>query len=122
MKISKKHFVIGGTVLASFLLVAVVHAATLINPIGGTPANPKGTSDINVIIGQIVAALLGFSGALALLAFIYGGFMWILSQGNPKMIQKGKDTLIWASIGIVVLFTAYALVNALVGAITTGSV
>lgn len=90
------------------------HAATLTNPLG--------SSDINVIIGRIISALLGFSGALALLAFIYGGFQWILSQGNPKMIQKGKDTLIWASIGIVVLFTAYALVNALVGAITTGSV
>ena len=43
-----------------------------------TLSNPLGTTDLRIIIGRIISALLGVSGAIALLMFVWGGFQWIL--------------------------------------------
>lgn len=83
--------------------------------------NPLGTSDVRVIIGQIIQAALGLTGSIALVMFIYGGFMWLTSQGNAEKIEKGKQILIWATIGLVIIFFAYTIVNAVISGITTGS-
>ncbi len=76
-----------------------------------TLSNPIGEANPNIIIGKIINAILGIVGSLALLMFIYGGFMWMLAAGNNERVQKGKDILIWATIGLVVIFSAYALIK-----------
>jgi hypothetical protein len=85
-------------------------------------SNPLGQTDIRLIIGNIISALLGIAGAVSLLMFVWGGFQWLISGGTPDRIKKGKDTLIWATIGLVVIFTSYAIVRALITALTTGSI
>jgi hypothetical protein len=92
--------------LAALTTPALTHAATL--------SNPLGTSDINVIIGNIIKILLGFSGSIAFLMFVWGGFLWLISAGDPKRVKKGKDTFIWASLGLVVIFTSYVLLRTLI--------
>lgn len=85
---------------------------SLTNPLcpPGSPSCAEGTS-VPTLIGKVIKAALGIVGSLALLMFIYGGFMWMLSGGNEKMIEKGKTTLMWAALGLVLIFTSYALVN-----------
>lgn len=73
--------------------------------------NPLKTDDIRVIIGRIIKAILGVSGGLALLMFIWGGLIWMTSQGEKAKIEKGQKTLAWAVIGLAILFVAYAAVN-----------
>ena len=63
------------------------------------------------LIGRIINAVLGIVGSLALAMFIYGGFTWMTAAGSPEKIEKGKEILIWATIGLIVIFTSYALVN-----------
>jgi hypothetical protein len=84
-------------------------------------ANPLGTTDLRQVIGKVINVLLGLSGAVALLMFVWGGFQWLISGGNAKRVESGKNTLIWASIGLVVCFTAYMLVNMLISALTSGT-
>ncbi len=67
--------------------------------------------DINILIGHIVQSVLGIVGALALAMFIYGGFLWLLSGGNNEQVQKGKNVLIYASLGLIIIFSAYAIVH-----------
>lgn len=100
------------------LLLAVVPAtayaqAVLNDPLGNVP--------ITTIIGRVIKALLGLSGAVALLVFVWSGILMILAGGNPERIKKAKDSLVWATIGLVVIFTAYTLVATLVGVLSTGS-
>ncbi len=83
--------------------------------------NPLGTSDVRVVIGRVIQAMLGLSGALALLMFVWGGFQWITSGGEKEKIQKGKNTLIWATIGMFFIFISYTVVYALIRAITSGA-
>lgn len=69
------------------------------------------TDQPTVLIGQIIRGLLGIIGSLALAVFIYGGFVWMTSAGNSQRVEQGRNTLIWAAIGLTVIFTAYVLVR-----------
>jgi hypothetical protein len=84
-------------------------------------SNPIGTTNIPVIIGNIVKALLGLSGAVALLVFVWSGVLMIVAAGNADHIKKAKSSIVWATIGLVVIFTAYTIVTTLVTALSTGS-
>lgn len=96
--------------------VAPVLAETVVSGSGGSSptslTNPiPGINSPNIFIGMIINSVLGVVGSLALAMFIYGGFTWMLSSGNKDKVQKGKDILVWAALGMVVIFSAYAMVN-----------
>lgn len=76
-----------------------------------TLADPLGGATPQIMIGKIISATLGIVGSLALIMFIYGGFTWMLSAGNAEIVTKGKNILIWATIGLIIIFTSYALVK-----------
>ncbi|MDD5291106.1 MAG: pilin [Patescibacteria group bacterium] len=82
---------------------------TLDNPLGKTAAG----KDISPqeLIGRIISAVLGIVGSLALAMFIYGGFTIMTAAGTAEKVEKGKQILIWAAIGLIIIFTSYALVN-----------
>jgi amino acid transporter len=82
--------------------------------------NPLGTTSIPTLIGRIIKAILGIVGSIALLMFIYGGFLWMTARGEAKQVEKGKDTLVWATIGLATIFFAYAAVNFVIKAMTGG--
>ncbi len=73
--------------------------------------DPLGGKSPQQLIGQLIKAIIGIVGSLALVMFIYGGFTWMTAAGNAEAVTKGKNILIWATIGLVVIFTAYALVK-----------
>ena len=73
--------------------------------------DPLGNTSPEVLIGNVINAVMGVVGSLALAMFIYGGFTWMLAAGNDQRVQKGKDILLWATIGLIVIFSSYALVR-----------
>lgn len=94
---------------------------------GGKPVpvaltNPLGTTNVAVILGRLVAAMVGFAGAIGLIVVIYGGFQWLTAAGNPEKIKKGQEIMFWAIIGLVVMFGAYAATRYLIAALTQGRV
>ena len=67
-------------------------------------------NDMAGIAVKISQIILGLVGSLSLLAFIAGGLMMMLSGGKAEMVTRGKQTLIGAVIGLVVVFTSYAII------------
>ncbi len=97
------------------LLAYCFLAASLPSPVVAAGlSNPLGTTDLNEVFARLIKAVLGVSGGLALLMFIWGGFLFLTAGGNDGRIKKGKETLTWAIIGIVVILAAYILVSALI--------
>lgn len=80
--------------------------------------NPLGPRKLPEIIGDGIGVGLGVIGAVALALFVYGGFMWMTAAGNTSRVQKGREILIWATVGLVVIFTSYAVLNFVLDAIT----
>ncbi len=82
------------------------------NPPGGT--NPLDLQIINPLnagtIPDILNAVSGFLYALALafvtIMVLWGGFQILTAAGSPGQIDKGKQTLLWAVIGTVVILIA----------------
>ncbi len=55
--------------------------------------------------------ILGIVGSLALLMFVYGGFLFLFSGGNKDRVDKGRQTLVNAVIGIFVVFLSYMIIG-----------
>lgn len=72
------------------------------------------------VIGTIIKALLSFLGVIFLLLMIYSGYTWMMSRGNEGDIEKAKNTIINASIGLIIVLAAYAL-TAFIGGQLIGS-
>ncbi|MFZ2681691.1 MAG: pilin [Patescibacteria group bacterium] len=66
---------------------------------------------------NVTILILGVSGSLVLLMFVYGGFLWTTSLGQPDRIEKGKETVINATIGFVIIIMSYSLINFLISAL-----
>lgn len=107
------------TILILFLLLVPVvslAAVTLDNPLDGKNNTiDKKAADPRVILGNAIGGALSILGALALAVFIYGGFIWMLSWGNQDRITKGKNVLIWAFLGLLVIFSSYTVVKYMLG-------
>jgi len=89
-------------------------------PTGGegqiTP--PTNAREIPVIIGRIVKALLGVSGSAALAMMIYAGFLWLTSGGSAETIGKAQKIMIYAALGLLVVFAAYAVLSTVLSSIS----
>jgi len=72
---------------------------------------PEGKDAIPELAGRIIKAVLGVVGVLALIMFIYGGILWMTSGGSAEKIKKGKDTIVWAVIGLAFIFFSYAILE-----------
>ena len=55
--------------------------------------------------------ILGIVGSLALLMFVIGGFMFLISAGNSKTVDKGKSILISSVVGLVIVFCSYMIIQ-----------
>ena len=54
-------------------------------------------------------------GVIATAFIIYGGFMYLTSSGDPSKVRKGRQILIYAVIGLVVVLAAAAITNFVIG-------
>lgn len=69
------------------------------------------TTSIFTILGTVLRIALGIIGSLTLLMFVWGGFQWLASGGNPERIKKGTDTMLWAAIGVFCVFASYFVLS-----------
>lgn len=73
-------------------------------------AFPSVTADAS-LIENILNMVFLITGALATIFIIVGGLRYVLSFGNPEALQKAKNTILYAIIGLVVSIFASAIVN-----------
>ena len=55
--------------------------------------------------------ILGVTGSLALLAFVYGGVLFLVSAGSSERVNKAKQVIIGAVIGVVIVFASYMIIG-----------
>lgn len=93
--------------LSSSVLAADAVDVKLKNPLA---SGGEGMTGIIALANQLITFVLGFTGLLSLLAFIYGGILWMSSLGDSKKIEKGKQVMIWSVYGLAVIFASYGIV------------
>lgn len=76
----------------------------------GIKDNTSG-GDVATLIGKYAGVLLSFVGAIFFLLMVYAGVTWMMAQGNEKEVQKAKDTMQAAVIGLILVLSAYAITS-----------
>lgn len=79
------------------------------------------TTDIRTFIGRIVSYFLGLLGIIAVALVMYAGFLWMTAGGNEEKIAQAKRILTNAVIGLVIIVSAFAIVQFVLNAIVNGS-
>ena len=74
-------------------------------------AKKKGVTDISLVAGRIIKESLKYIGGITLLIFLYGGFMWLISGGDAEKVKKGSQTVLWAVVGLFIIFSSYAILD-----------
>jgi len=74
-------------------------------------SNPCDVDDFLRLALQLIQFMLGITGSLALLFFVYGGFTMLISAGNTEKVQHGKDIVTAAAIGVLVVLASWMIIN-----------
>ncbi len=62
------------------------------------------------------AVRLTLLGVIAFVAFVWAGFLYVTSFANEENNEAAKKTIIYTSIGIIVILISYAAVDTLIRA------
>ncbi len=79
------------------------------------------TTGLKEMAIKVIQYLLGFLGIFAISMIMYGGYLWMVSGGNPKKIEKAKKVLISALIGLVIILASFAIIKLLTHYLGGGS-
>ncbi|MDD3284861.1 MAG: Ig-like domain-containing protein [Patescibacteria group bacterium] len=106
-KITAVSFVFVSAVI--FLLPKITNAQN--DPVAVPTVSRLGTNDIETIVVNVINIALWTLGIISLVIILYAGFLWMTSAGNEEKIAKAKKTMVSAVIGLIIIFSSYAIVN-----------
>ncbi|MFI5265202.1 MAG: hypothetical protein ACHQT7_00470 [Candidatus Levyibacteriota bacterium] len=79
--------------------------------LGCFPNDPVG------FIQKFYGVGLSLIGGVGLLFLIYGGYQVMISGGNPEKLQKGKEYIMYAIIGIMLAVLGFVFIQFIAGGI-----
>jgi len=62
-------------------------------------------------VSSLFGGVLAIAGVIAVLFIVIGGYKYVASQGNPQEVQKAKETIIYALVGLVIVMMAFTIVQ-----------
>ena len=69
------------------------------------------SADLTVLVGNIIGSALSLVGVVFFILMLYGGFVWMIARGKEEKVNKAKDTITAAVIGLIIVFASYALTD-----------
>lgn len=75
----------------------------------GEAAGYKPDGTLTGKISYIIEMFLGLLGVIFLVLLIYGGFLWMTARGSEQQVEKAKEVIFSAVIGLIIVVAAYAI-------------
>lgn len=124
MKHLAKHII----VITALLILALGMQEAYAQPIIPKPKSLSGPSEkqqesmkgkgsttggyaVTVVIPFLTKMFIGIAGSFALISFVYGGFLYVITFGDEAQVEKGKKIMIWAAVGLGIVMLSYAIVT-----------
>jgi TRAP-type C4-dicarboxylate transport system permease small subunit len=70
-----------------------------------------GEDEINNLVASIINVFSWVVGVVAVIMVIYGGFEYVTSGGDSAKAAKGRTTILFALVGLVIVVLAQVLVK-----------
>ena len=80
----------------------------------GCPADLFGDAGV---FKQVTNTILYIVGIIAVIMLIIGGIRYVISGGDAKKVTDAKNTVLYAIIGLIIAFLAFAIVNFVITAL-----
>ena len=90
----------------AFIGLAIVMLAKVIM---GTIGAVFGSEDPTGMVSATIGWFIGVSGIVAAIFMVYGGVTYMTSAGDPSKVQKAKQALIYAIIGMIIVALSAAI-------------
>lgn len=74
-------------------------------------APPPQIAEIGASIDNLFGYILPVGVLISVAMIVYGGYMWIISGGDPSRKQVAQGTLTWAVLGLIFLFLIKAILS-----------
>jgi len=100
----KKTVILSAVLLTSFLAASPAFAQTATSTTGGV-------SQIQSFIQSVIQVFITLAGAVSVGFFVWGGFGYITSSGNPEKLDQSKKTILYSAIGLAIVLGAFVLSN-----------
>jgi len=104
----KKLIIFSSVLLTSLICVSPVLAAS------------ADVTKIETFIKSVIQILVTLAGLVSAGFFVWGGFGYITSSGNPETLDRSKKTILYSAIGLAVVLGAFVLTN-VVSDVATGA-
>lgn len=119
---SFKFFLIATCLLGGiFLLPQGIFAQTIDTGLEFAEGTGLTNTDPRVVAANIIRVVLGFLGIIAVILVLYAGFVMMTSEGNEEKVNKSKDVLKAAVIGLIIILSAFGIVSFILGVLTSDS-
>lgn len=78
---------------------------------GGDNAPYVETTDISLagVVSIVIQAFLGLLGVIFISYMLFAGYGWMTAGGDEEKVNKAKDTIQRAIIGLIITIGAYAI-------------
>lgn len=80
------------------------------------------TTSLTTIIGTLINVFLSLLGIIFLGLVIYAGWLWMTAGGEEEKVQKAKDVMIRAVVGLVITLSAYSISVFIINALTDAGI
>jgi hypothetical protein len=82
--------------------------------------NPLGSRTISDLTADVVKWISSLAGTAFIVYLFWGGLQWMTSRGDPKQLMSARGKMLYAIVGITVIFTAYFIIDALISVTNIG--
>lgn len=100
--------------LAITLSATVILSSIRIALVGDVPLDPlkpeNGTIAAN-LVKNLIDWVIGVAGAISLIFIVGGGILYVTSSGDSSQLQKAKNTIKYALIGLVIVALSLVISN-----------
>jgi hypothetical protein len=74
---------------------------------------PDSPGDLPEKMKDAISFLVMGVGLVIFASLVYGGFLWMTSEGEPLKIQKSKNQILSSFIGLLIVLASYVLLNSI---------
>lgn len=76
--------------------------------------------DLTLIVARLIRTAIGFLGIVAVVFVLYGGFLYMTAGGADDKVKRAKKVFTSAIIGLVIVFSAFAIVQFVLSRLVSG--
>ncbi len=76
---------------------------------------------LEVVVGEVINAFLSIFGIFFLALMVYGGYLWMNARGNEQQVEKAKNLITSAIIGLIVALSGFVITRFVVSSILTAT-